>query len=90
MSNRSLKPWSYDMAGCMTSQGMPIVTKANGHLVAFVTDSRDEKNAALIAAAPALLHAAQLARDVLAAKGVRGDTVLMTALDNAIAQAKGR
>jgi len=51
-------PWNYGMAGCITSNGMPIISKANGHLVANLA-SHNEANAKLIAAAPELLEALQ-------------------------------
>jgi hypothetical protein len=49
-----MKPWLFDMEGCGTSHGLPIITKANGHLVAHLCE-RSIKNARLIAAAPELL-----------------------------------
>lgn len=51
-----MKPWNFDMNGCETSHGLPIITKANGHLVAQLA-SHSKKDARLIAAAPALLSA---------------------------------
>lgn len=48
--------WDYDMAGCETSHGLPIITKANGHLVATLCE-HSATNARLIAAAPELLAA---------------------------------
>jgi hypothetical protein len=41
-------PWMVDLAGCETSHGLPIVTKANGHLLAMLAE-RNEANARLIA-----------------------------------------
>lgn len=49
-------PWSFDLKGCETSYGFPIITKANGHLIAMLCD-KNEANAILLAAAPALAEA---------------------------------
>jgi hypothetical protein len=52
-------PWTYNMTGCESSHGLPIITKANGHLVAELCD-HNEANARLIATAPELLEALKL------------------------------
>jgi hypothetical protein len=54
------------------------------------SDEEQCANARLIAAAPDLLDVAKVARDVLAGRGVRGDSPIMQALDAAIARAEGR
>ena len=51
-------PWTVNMTGCLTSHGMPIITKYNGHLLAQLA-IKNEANARLIAAAPDLLDIAQ-------------------------------
>lgn len=40
-------PYKYDMNGCETSHGLPIILKANGHLLATLAD-RNEDTAAFI------------------------------------------
>lgn len=49
-------PWRFEAGGCASSHGLPIVTDSRGHLVAECA-SHNMANAALIAAAPALLAA---------------------------------
>ena len=44
-------PWKYNLDGCPTSMGLPIVQAKNGHLIADLC-THNEGNARLIAAAP--------------------------------------
>lgn len=47
-------PWHVEPEGCETSDGLPVICKANGHLVAMLAD-RNLDNASLIAESPELL-----------------------------------
>lgn len=57
-AKHSPAPWRLRMEGCATSNGLPIITKANGHLVAHLCD-RNAADGHLLAAAPDLLSACE-------------------------------
>lgn len=61
-------PWTVNGDGCPTSQGLPIIQKANGHLLAVMAD-RNPANAALVASAPEMLEALALAHDWMTRHG---------------------
>lgn len=92
-----LPTWNYSMKGCMTSHGLPIITAANGHLIASLC-SHNERHARLIAAAPALLEAARQVADQLQSAmssdaseaDFEGCARMRDALREAIAGAEGK
>ena len=67
--------------------GQTSVRSASGQRVAVVMSDAD---AALIAQAPALLHTARLARDLIAQLPVRGAGQTLRIIDAVIAAAEGK
>jgi hypothetical protein len=57
---KTMKPWSFNMNGCETSHRLPIIQAANGHVIAIL-NSHNINHSRLIAAAPELLAACQVA-----------------------------
>lgn len=72
--NTVRRSWKYDKRGCVTSHGLPIVTKANGHLVAHLCE-RNDANGRIIAAAPDLLAALRELVAVIGPTPARPETI---------------
>lgn len=84
-------PWRLYPHGCETSNGLPVIVKKNGHLVASLCD-RNTANGRLIAAAPELLAVARGALGYLLAlpESERPDEPWLKPLRETIAKAEGK